>query len=65
MTLRRYPKLVLINQKITEDKIVLQVDGMPLLKLPLFMTEGEFSREIKLVFCLFVISKSLSKLFIY
>lgn len=47
MTLRRYPKLVLINQKITEDKIVLQVDEMPLLKLPLFMTEGEFSREIK------------------
>ena len=37
MTLRKYPKLVLINQEILEDSISLKVEGMPDLYLPLTM----------------------------
>ena len=37
MTLRKHPKLVLINQIILEDSICLKVDGMPDLYLPLSM----------------------------
>lgn len=37
MTLRKHPKLVLINHEILEDSICLKADGMPDLHLPLSM----------------------------
>lgn len=37
MTLRKYPKLVLVEQKILKDSICLKADSMPDLYLPLSM----------------------------
>jgi len=41
VTLRRYPKFVLIKQEILEDEIRLTADGMNDLYLPLNMTKED------------------------
>ena len=49
MTLRRFPKLVLIKAKIKDDCIEVNAEGMEPLKLPLEMKkeDGKFLQEIE------------------
>lgn len=49
MTLRRFPKLVLIKAKVKDDCIEINAEGMEPLKLPLEMKEedGKFLQEIE------------------
>ena len=48
VTLRKHPKLVLIEQIILSDKLMLKAEGMPDLYLPITMTkkDGNYTADV-------------------